>query len=769
MRLKRLSIQGIGVHHDRVELPIDELGDAKLVAIKGRNGTGKTTLIESAIPGATHLRLPSRGPLAILASSKDSSVESVIETDQEYTCRIMIDGVAKKKKTKAYLIDADGKAINESGGTRSYAAAVAERFPSLDVMLAGGFAAQKKTGSFLDVSQSDRRALFAEMLGPRLLRQQELSDAAGERAKTVRDDIRKKEAKAEALESTATEVDALDAKIAVATAAANGAIANAESIESAVKTANDELVSWQKKATELVAAHTAAEAHAHTLDDRSARQTDQLNDLRKRLTETQARRTGLEGRLSQRARLEADLESVPPGAADRIVVLEKAIADYQGLRDRWVKLDREHTNHTSDAEIVLAGAKTDHAVRTKAARDRHAAARADLARASDIAERLETVKCGGEGKYAECPLICAAVSARDSIDELTRLAKEAGTRLLATEPTPQAVIDAQAAIDALGPPPAKPKPPEEDHDRTIKHLRQLIANASEARGKLDGLADVEAQAETLDGDIARIQDQVSTTRADTEIASQQRAEATRAETAAMRAITDHEAIQPAVVDETDLAAAREAYTAAVASVARLEESLRAAIEAKADAQTIRAAITEATTELDDWTHLQQALGPRGLQALEIDSAAPEVSGLINDLLHSCYGPRFSCELGTTTMRADGSGTREDFDLRVIDTERGTDGSASQLSGGESVFVREAMSLAVAIYNLRQSSIPILDLWRDECAGALDVDNATRYVTMLRRAVDLGGFHRCYFVTHQPELWEMADAQLVFGGGKVLVA
>ena len=40
--------------------------------------------------------------------------------------------------------------------------------------------------------------------------------------------------------------------------------------------------------------------------------------------------------------------------------------------------------------------------------------------------------------------------------------------------------------------------------------------------------------------------------------------------------------------------------------------------------------------------------------------------------------------------------------------------------------------------------------------------------MLRKAVELGGFHRAYFIAHQRDLWDLADAQLIVEGGKVRI-
>jgi energy-coupling factor transporter ATP-binding protein EcfA2 len=93
----------------------------------------------------------------------------------------------------------------------------------------------------------------------------------------------------------------------------------------------------------------------------------------------------------------------------------------------------------------------------------------------------------------------------------------------------------------------------------------------------------------------------------------------------------------------------------------------------------------------------------------------------------------------------------------------------ELSGGQFVLVNEADNLGVAIYNLRQGEGNRHEtLFRDETVGALDTTNAKEYVRMLRRAMDLGGFHQVVFICHTPLVWELADRILTVGGGSVFV-
>jgi exonuclease SbcC len=77
---------------------------------------------------------------------------------------------------------------------------------------------------------------------------------------------------------------------------------------------------------------------------------------------------------------------------------------------------------------------------------------------------------------------------------------------------------------------------------------------------------------------------------------------------------------------------------------------------------------------------------------------------------------------------------------------------------------------IAIYNMRQGEgIRYETLFRDETAGALDAANGKEYVRMLRRAMDLGGFHQVIFICHTPLISELADRILSVSGGCVSAA
>jgi exonuclease SbcC len=103
---------------------------------------------------------------------------------------------------------------------------------------------------------------------------------------------------------------------------------------------------------------------------------------------------------------------------------------------------------------------------------------------------------------------------------------------------------------------------------------------------------------------------------------------------------------------------------------------RGEARALADLQTACRASSRSSLE---WRDLAKALGKGGLPDLEIDAAGPTISAPTNALLLACFGPRFSIELVTQVEKADGSGMKDEFTVRVIDNETAQAAGATSAS------------------------------------------------------------------------------------------
>lgn len=176
-------------------------------------------------------------------------------------------------------------------------------------------------------------------------------------------------------------------------------------------------------------------------------------------------------------------------------------------------------------------------------------------------------------------------------------------------------------------------------------------------------------------------------------------------------------------------------------------------------------VDETTQSAADWSQLEKAFGKDGIQALEIDAAGPTVTAIANDLLTSCYGSRFQLRIDTTEPTQKGDKVKEIFDVKILDAEA-PEGERRCGSGGEQAILDEALRLAIAIFNTQRSGHETLTLWRDETGGALSPENASRYVHMLRRAREIGGFHQVLFISHSEAVWAQADRQLFFADGEI---
>lgn len=241
-------------------------------------------------------------------------------------------------------------------------------------------------------------------------------------------------------------------------------------------------------------------------------------------------------------------------------------------------------------------------------------------------------------------------------------------------------------------------------------------------------------------------------------------EAVRAETARLEALhsaTPAPTVPPAAPDVAAFQKvaddfekqAREAHAAVAVATQTLARAT--SVDAKLGELEADRARTEA--DLADWTRLSLDLGRSGLQSAEVDSAGPELTELINDLLRSCHGPRYSVSVDTQRPDADGKKMIDECRIQVIDTVAGTEKEVREHSGGERALLGTAISLALTMLACRRAGFERPTIIRDETGANLDSENWPTWVAMLRRAITVTGADKLVIVEHRPEIIEMADA------------
>jgi len=164
--------------------------------------------------------------------------------------------------------------------------------------------------------------------------------------------------------------------------------------------------------------------------------------------------------------------------------------------------------------------------------------------------------------------------------------------------------------------------------------------------------------------------------------------------------------------------------------------------------------------------LEKDAGPMGIQRFEIESVGPVLARLSNDLLHECFGSRFALSFRTQKLTADGKGFVDEFSIVCSDSERGLTLDVADMSGGERAIILEAIGIAIGLWRRNLGKVGWDVLIRDETSGALDLEMAPHYLSLLRKAAKIGGYQRIYFITHQQALIDMADSVLCVTNGRV---
>ena len=122
---------------------------------------------------------------------------------------------------------------------------------------------------------------------------------------------------------------------------------------------------------------------------------------------------------------------------------------------------------------------------------------------------------------------------------------------------------------------------------------------------------------------------------------------------------------------------------------------------------------------------------------------------------ACYGPRFSVSLQTQLATAKGE-LREGFDITVHDAHSDSVKSVAKMSGGERIWINECLTRAMALYLVQADSRRSATLFSDEADGAFDAQHKRRFMAMKREVLRIGGYAQEYFISHTPELADMAD-------------
>jgi DNA repair protein SbcC/Rad50 len=809
MRLESVRIRNLGPFRD-FAVDLTGLGDARLVAVVGENGAGKSTLLELALPGAMYRSTPTRGTLTALATARDAMLEARIVSGKRYTIRHLVDCISGK--SEAVVLGEDGAPLLDSSKVRDFDHWAARNLPPPEVLFSTVFQPQG-AGGFLGMKPAERKGVLLRVLGVERL------EAMAERA---REHQRETRAKLEVPSARLADERARGGDVAALEVELADAQRRAEESQAALELAQRELAAASAEAErvrelrrqrdqrleQLGAAKGQAEALQREISDLEGRVANNRSVLEdaERIRTAVARAEELRREIEQTRAAEAEERAAERRARDRARAAGDAYAAAKQAANAAEARARKAEQRLAEREAIeraaaeLPGAErkvTELNAASRAAEDELDRVRGE--RLAGAEERIRGLRGGlqrvaasehigearGEAQEA-LRLDDGAVQAAASQPERVRAAQQAAHRAF------QALEQAQRRVAELRTHASGAKALADAKDDLASARREIVesdaAAVRHAEEQSDALQEVKKRQRAADEHNRALADLVEElqrleplarkaeplSRAEARLAELEPAlEGKREELQVLRqrceelAADADEAPLPPVPDlgsiEQRIRQHEADRLAATSAVAVARKQHEAALVSSQRLEALEADLRTAEAELADWNRLADDLGKNGLQALEIDAAGPELTELVNDLLHTCHGPRFTLRVDTQRASADGKRLIEGCEVIVLDTERGREAEGSTFSGGERVLIGEALSLALSMLACRRAGVERPTLVRDESGAALDPANARVYVAMLRRAADLVGADRVLFVSHSPDVIDMADARIEVRG------
>jgi exonuclease SbcC len=211
------------------------------------------------------------------------------------------------------------------------------------------------------------------------------------------------------------------------------------------------------------------------------------------------------------------------------------------------------------------------------------------------------------------------------------------------------------------------------------------------------------------------------------------------------------------------------YTSEIATlterIATMEKKQEETERLKAEINELEKKRSTYNKEAAGWNWVSKALGPDGIQALEIDAAGPEITGIANGLLRDIYGDDAEIKFETVKMGKDKT-QKEVFEIRVYDpASKDIDGengrSLLNCSGGQLRWRCRALEDAFSIVRMNSTFSPYMFQmqFRDEGDDGLSPEAKNNYYRMLTEYVEQAGVRHMFVITHSEAIQEIITNQI----------
>lgn len=730
-----------GLGRDTLTIDLTEIpSDARSIAIKGDNGTGKSTLLNLGLH-------PWRNPPHIDDIYSEFGPEGARELEFEhggerYGSVIKIRQPGKTKSMSASLRihrDGDWQPVTLPDGTFSdgkngtYDACLEHILGPQSLYFMSAFRHQNAAPL---ASHGDPKGLMRDLLA--LDEPERLADQAKSVARELRRALDARRSDIERIEQTEHRLVALETELQQQNDALPGLLTARREADDAVADVRERYNKAREATAENAEVRRQRDALIFRLNQARQQAGRQITQIDTDLARAQQQLATTQQTAARMPEVEAAEQAVVQHRA-RIEELEATRKDLQDSIDEYHKADADVARLQSDLSHIANDGK------------RLAATCEDLVKRHGY---VQVVPCKGE--YPDCPAL------KDAVDAGARLPDEEHARDAKRsewEKINEELKSARARRETY----ASAKDGAAQLERDIQSTRtalELAHGTASQRGAVESAHAAQVELQVTISELTGRRQQAETE-------GTQAAAAIQADIDALPPLTPEdavtaagEALQQAETKANEAAQAVETCNARIAALQAERETLQRQL---ADAPRVKRLVDRLNDEIADWSLLSMAL--RGVIDLSIEDAGPAISALANQLLNSAYGPRFTTRIVTQRQQTNGR-LVETFDISVIDADSGIESSFTKKSGGESVWLDKAMRDAVGLYHQDAAGVHYESLFADEAEDGLTEERKLQFYRMDRAALEMGGYRRKFFVSHTPAAWEMADYVIDLGRYRV---
>ncbi|MBS4034364.1 MAG: SMC family ATPase [Ignavibacterium sp.] len=780
MKIRKLKLRGaIGIRKglglEEIEIDFSQY-QSGLIALTGRNGSGKTTIMENLHP--YRMMVSRDGSLQNHFYLKDSF--RILEFEQDgdiYESKILIDALTGG--SEAYLLKNTHKGYNplNDGKLTTYDKAIEDLLGSPDLFFNSVFSGQKSKG-IAELKPADRRKLFYELLNLNIYEQ--YLEQAKVKAREQEVKLSAVEGEIKALQQSQTSLDVLDDQ-------------RVELLNDQVKIISD-ISNLETRIDELKKEISDLTVKVKLAEDKRSRNKEYQDkidniggDILSLTTQHNSKIIRLTSEIDDNKKLlERNKKLATPEAKEKVrwklKEIESLKQSLSTTKDYHSGIQKQYSDHQKEySEKLISLGELEKKVNTLRSEFNALKSEAET-RSNEIKRYEESIKIIDEVPCdqptgSSCKFLINAYGNKESLPGLNEALKKIDENLSFKEAelvkaekqlrTDKQMIDEQFTLKDQD-----FKCIMKDNETEIEAVNKKLAELTK-----DNWEKLNEDLKEAGNNIKLLEEKIKNTQSlidqavddfnrSIESLKVQANELTRKiDNNIDLEIRSVEKSRDMKADELDklsreLKTSQDLLSSYERQIATLDKEIETIKQNEERIAKLNETKREIESEIKDWSFLVKAFDKTGIPVLKLENSGIEITSVANELL-SIFENKFRIVFETTKLKADKKSYKESFDINIVEDDGVCE--ISNKSGGQQVWLETAIQLAISLV-VRNQGRNIETAFLDEKDGALDLENAYSYIEMLRRAHQLSGVHNTFIITHRPELLDFIPQQVKLTDG-----